>query len=95
MGRVSKNFPDPGSPVKLHIGSFWLICALRNLAPALLCGTEEDSMLQLLDLARENAELQRELTRIRQEAEALQRVRADSSVQSGAGASEDFGETNR
>jgi hypothetical protein len=52
-------------------------------------------MLQLLDLARENAELQRELTRIRQEAEALQRVRADSSVQSGAGASEDFGETNR
>jgi hypothetical protein len=52
-------------------------------------------MLQLLDLARENAELKRELTRIRQEAEAVQRVLADSSVQSRAGASEDFGETDR
>ena len=52
-------------------------------------------MLQVLDLARENAELKRELMRIRQEAEALQRVLADSSVQSSAGASEDFGETDR
>lgn len=57
-------------------------------------------MLQLLDLARENAALKRELTRIRQEAEALQRLLsdfgqlsaersyADFSVQSASGASE-------
>jgi hypothetical protein len=45
-------------------------------------------MLQLLDLARENAELKGELTRIRQEAEALQRLLAGS-VQGTSGASED------
>jgi hypothetical protein len=56
---------------------------------------EEDSMLQLLDLARENAELKSELMRIRQEAEALQRLLADSSVQSTSGASEDLRETAR
>jgi hypothetical protein len=62
---------------------------LRNLAPVLLSGVQEDSMLQLLDLARENAELKSELTRIRQEAKALQRLLADSSVQTSPGASED------
>ena len=46
-------------------------------------------MLQLLDLARENAELKGELTRIRQEAEALQRLLAGSSVQGTSGANED------
>jgi hypothetical protein len=46
-------------------------------------------MLQLLDLARENAELKGELTRIRQEAEALQRLLAGNSVQGTSGASED------
>jgi len=56
---------------------------------------EEDSMLQLLDLARENAELKSELMRIRQEAEALQLLLADSSVQSTSGASEDLCETAR
>ncbi len=52
-------------------------------------------MLQLLDLARENAELKCELTRIRQEAEALQRLLADSSVRNTSGASEDLRETAR
>jgi hypothetical protein len=46
-------------------------------------------MLQLLDLAKENAELKRELTRVRLEAEALQRLLADCSVQGRSGASED------
>jgi hypothetical protein len=46
-------------------------------------------MLQLLDLAKENAELKRELTRVRLEAEALQRLLADSSVQGLSGTSED------
>jgi hypothetical protein len=46
-------------------------------------------MLQLLDLAKENAELKRELTRVRLEAEALQRLLEDSSVQSPSGTSED------
>ena len=48
-------------------------------------------MLQLLDLARENAALKDELTRIRGEAEALQRLLsgADGSAQSAFGASED------
>ena len=57
-------------------------------------------MLQLLDLARENAALKCELTRIRREAEALQRLLAvvrqtwakcsyaDSSGQSTSGASQ-------
>ena len=49
-------------------------------------------MLQLLDLARENARLKCELTRIRQEAETLQRLLADSAVQSASGASEDLRE---
>ena len=62
---------------------------LRTLAHVLLSGVQEDSMLQLLDLARENAELKSELTRIRQEAKALQRLLADSSVQTSPGASED------
>lgn len=92
---MSVKIPRPGEQRQAYIESFWLIYTLRNLAPALLCGLEEDSMLQLLDLARQNAELKRELTRIRQEAEALQRVVAYSSVQSSAGASEDFGETDR
>ena len=61
---------------------------LRTLAHVLLSGVQEDSMLQLLDLARENAELKGELTRIRQEAQALQRLLADSSVHP-PGASED------
>jgi hypothetical protein len=52
-------------------------------------------MLQLLDLARENAELKGELARIRREAEALQRLLADSSVQSTSGAREDLSETAR
>ena len=52
-------------------------------------------MLQLLDLARENAQLREELARIRQEAKALQRLVADSSVQNRAGASEGLGETAR
>jgi hypothetical protein len=46
-------------------------------------------MLQLLDLAKENAELKKELTRVRLEAEALHRLLADSSVQSPSGTSED------
>jgi hypothetical protein len=47
-------------------------------------------MLQLLDLARENAALKCELTRVRQEAEMLQRLLSDgdSSTQSISGASE-------
>ena len=64
-------------------------CALRNLARVLLSRVQEDSMLQLLDLAKENAELKRELTRVRLEAEALQRLLADCSVQGRSGASED------
>ena len=51
-------------------------------------------MLQLMDLARENAALKRELERIRQEAEELQRLFlcADGSAQttSGAGATPRF-----
>jgi hypothetical protein len=46
-------------------------------------------MLQLLDLAKENAELKRELTRVRLEAEALQRLLAHSSVQGPSGTSAD------
>jgi len=47
-------------------------------------------MLQLLDLARENAALKWELARIRREAEALQRLLSggNSSAQSTSGASE-------
>lgn len=52
-------------------------------------------MRQLLDLARENAELKSELTRIRQEAQALQRLLADSSVQSHPDPSEDLLEIAR
>jgi hypothetical protein len=52
-------------------------------------------MLQLLDLARENAELKSELARIRREAEAIQRLLADSSVQSTSGAREDLRATAR
>jgi len=46
-------------------------------------------MLQLLDLAKENAALKRELARIRQEAEALQRLLFDTngSARSDSGAS--------
>jgi hypothetical protein len=68
------------------LGNF---AALRNLARVLLSRAQEDSMLQLLDLAKENAELKRELTRVRLEAEALQRLLDDSSVQSPSGTSED------
>ena len=50
-------------------------------------------MLPLLDLSRENAELKGELTRIRQEAEALRRLLVDSSVQRTS--SEDLRETAR
>jgi len=71
---------------RVFLGNF---AALRNLALLLLSGTQEDSMLQLLDLAKENAELKRELTRVRLEAEALQRLLADSSVQGPSGTSED------
>jgi hypothetical protein len=35
-------------------------------------------MLQLLDLARENAALRREVTQLRQEAEALRRLLSDA-----------------
>jgi hypothetical protein len=52
-------------------------------------------MLQLLDLARENAELKSELTRIREEAEALQRLLTDSYVQNTADASGDLREAAR
>ena len=52
-------------------------------------------MLQLLDLAKENAELKKELTRVRLEAEALQRLLADSSVQSTSGPGDDLHETAR
>jgi hypothetical protein len=69
--------------------------AQRNLAYVLLFGVQEDSMLQLLDLARENTELKSELTRIRQEAEVLQRLLADHPVQSTSDASEDLRETAR
>jgi len=69
--------------------------ALRNLAYVLLFGVQEDSMLQLLDLARENAELKRELKRIHQEAETIQRLLADGSVQSTSVAREDLRETAR
>lgn len=37
-------------------------------------------MLQLLDLARENAALKDELTRIREEAEALRRLLAPETI---------------
>jgi len=69
--------------------------ALCNLACVLLFGVQEDSMLQLLDLARENAELKRELKRIHQEAETIQRLLADGSVQSTSVAREDLRETAR
>jgi len=52
-------------------------------------------MLQLLDLARENAELKRELKRIHQEAETIQRLLADGSVQSTSVAREDLREPAR
>ena len=94
MGVSVRSF-RPGEQRRALYRVFWLICALRNLAPALLCGIEEDSMLQLLDLARENAELKSELTRILQEAEALKRLLADRSVQCAADSSEDLGETAR
>jgi hypothetical protein len=46
-------------------------------------------MLQLMDLAKQNAALKCELERVRQEAEALQRLLsdADDSAQSTSGAS--------
>lgn len=48
-------------------------------------------MLQLMDLARENAALKCELERIRQEAEELQRLfsGADGSAQTTSGATEE------
>ena len=52
-------------------------------------------MLQLFDLARENAELKSELTRIRQETETLHRLLADGSVQSTSGPGDDLHETAR
>ena len=69
-GRASVRNSAPGKPRLLRIGCSELFCCARNLAPVLLFETQEDSMLQLLDLAKENAELKRELTRVRQEAEA-------------------------
>lgn len=44
-------------------------------------------MLQLMDLARENAALKYELERIRQEAEELRRSAVDGSAQTSSGAS--------
>jgi hypothetical protein len=38
-------------------------------------------MLQLIDLAKENAALKRELARVREEAQALQRLLCDGSRQ--------------
>jgi hypothetical protein len=61
------------------------------LAIVLLYRAQEDhSMRQLLDLARENAVLKEELTRIHQEAQMLQRVVSNvvSSAQDTTGASE-------
>ena len=43
-------------------------------------------MLQLIDLARENAALKCELERVRQEAEALQRLLSDAGSALGTGA---------
>jgi len=43
-------------------------------------------MHQLMDLARENAALRRELERIRQEAEELRRAGADGSARTTSGA---------
>ena len=74
------------APYRVLVGNF---DALRSLARLLLSRAQEDFMLQLLDLAKENAELKKELTRVRLEAEALHRLLADSSVQSPSDTSED------
>jgi hypothetical protein len=57
---------------------------------------EDHSMRQLLDLARENAVLKEELTRIRQEAQTLQRVLSGgvNSAQDTTGASEPLHRTD-
>src|SRR6202040_332415 len=67
-------------------GSSWAIWMPSAIWPT-SCSLEcrRIPMLQLFDLARENAELKSELTRIRQEAETLHRLLADSSVQSTSG----------
>jgi hypothetical protein len=44
-------------------------------------------MLQLIDLAKENAALKRELARVHEEAEALRRLLSDGSCQSTTGMS--------
>jgi hypothetical protein len=88
-GRVSVKMSGPGIRDCSVSGPSRHFAALRHLARVLLFRAQEDSMLQLLDLAKENAELKRELTRVRLEAEALQRLLADSSVQGPSGTSED------
>jgi hypothetical protein len=95
MGRVCVKISGLGrrlAPYRVFLGYFG---AQRNLAYVLLFGVQEDPMLQLLDLARETTELKSELTRIRHEAEALQRLLADRSVQSTSDASEDLRDTAR
>ncbi|HKW94662.1 MAG TPA: hypothetical protein VJX92_22445 [Methylomirabilota bacterium] len=48
--------------------------------------------MQLLELARENAELKGQLSRLLREAERIQRLLADRSIQIPSDESEDLGE---
>lgn len=74
LGRVSVRTSRLGRSVLLRSGLSGSFDALRYLAHVLLSGVGGLLMLQLLDLARENAALKCELARIRREAEALQRL---------------------
>src|SRR5712691_1583598 len=79
LGRFSVRTSRLGSivlsPYRAFLALFWLFWCAPLSGPCLAIRAGGGLlMLQLLDLARENAALKRELARIRQEAEALQRL---------------------
>lgn len=77
MGGASVRTSGPSRHDLLRIGSFCLVLCVSLLAHVLLSGARGTRMLQLMDLAKENATLKCELERVRQEAEALQRLLSD------------------